>query len=195
MLSDLIRHQEILVCILAYTMCITFFHLESDATKPYKLIFVMNRDEYISRPTAALSWRDGLLGGWDMEQGREGGTWLAMDKTGRIGFLTNITTGGVVDPNAQGRGFLVVDWLKSEMSAEQYLTQLNEQDTLYNPFNLMLLTPDNSGYKVNRYTRGKTGHTECYGPVTNNSGTFGISNSPQHQPYKKAVWGQSELEP
>ena len=74
-------------------MCITFFYLEPEPSKPYKLILAMNRDEMVSRPTQSACWRDGLLGGWDMEAGREGGTWLAMDTQGRLGLLTNIYTG------------------------------------------------------------------------------------------------------
>ena len=84
----------------------------------------MNRDEFLKRPTAHASWRDGLLGGWDLETGREGGTWLAVDKKGRVGLLTNIYTGGFVDPNAKGRGFMVVNWLKSDMSGAKYLEDL-----------------------------------------------------------------------
>ena len=57
------------------------------------MIFAMNRDEFTTRPTETACWRDGLLGGWDMMQGRAVGTWLAMDKRGRVGVLTNIFTG------------------------------------------------------------------------------------------------------
>ena len=56
----------------------------------------MNRDEFTARPTAPLSWRAGLLGGWDLQPGREGGTWLAMDTGGRLGLLTNIYTGAAL---------------------------------------------------------------------------------------------------
>ena len=109
----------------------------------------MNRDEFTARPTAALSWRAGLLGGWDLQGGREGGTWLALDTRGRLGLLTNIYTGaallmctinhirsfskssrdhnfagGVLDKQARGRGFLVVDWLNGNKSALEYLQDL-----------------------------------------------------------------------
>ena len=61
-----------------------------------------------------------------MMQGKVGGTWLAMSRSGNIGVLTNIFTGGILDPEAKGRGFLVVDWLKmnSIVSGEEYLTTL-----------------------------------------------------------------------
>ena len=89
---------------------------------------------------------DGLLGGWDQEPGREGGTWLALDKTGRIGFLTNIFVGSGPDKAALGRGFLITDWLKSNISAEEYLNQLSTNEKYYNPFNLVLFEPVNGSY-------------------------------------------------
>lgn len=176
-------------------MCITFFHLNPDPSSPFKLILVMNRDEFCGRPTSPACWQDGLLGGWDKQPGREGGTWLAADRRGRVGLLTNIFTGGVLDKNAAGRGFIITDWLRSDLSAETYLTRLNNDQKLYNPFNLVLLEQDCDGqYQAWRYTRGKQGHTENYGPKMETSGTFGVSNHPQHQPYRKSVWGKEQLE-
>jgi len=155
----------------------------------------MNRDEYLKRSTAPASWRDGLLGGWDLEPGREGGTWLAVDKKGRVGLLTNIYTGGVVDPNAKGRGFMVVNWLKSDLSGAKYLEDLSQDSSVYNPFNLLLFEQNQEGeYIVDRYSRGKSGQTVNFGPVQDSFGTFGISNHPQHQPYKKSIWGKEQLE-
>ena len=176
-------------------MCITFFHLNSDSGSPYKLIIVMNRDEYTGRPTAQSSWQDGLLAGWDQQPGREGGTWLAADRKGRVGLLTNIFTGGVLQENAAGRGFLITEWLRSNQSAESYLKNLSQDNKLYNPFNLILFEQDDHGqYCVWRYTRGKKGHTESFGPQQETSGTFGVGNHPQHQPYRKSVWGKEQLE-
>ena len=99
--------------------------------------------------------RAGILAGWDQQEGREGGTWLAMDKKGRLGFLTNIFTGGVIDPKAAGRGFLVLDWLRSEKGAEEYLRGLAQDSSKYNPFNLVLLEPLGEAYQAWRWC--------CYG--------------------------------
>ena len=175
-------------------MCITFLHVDSDPGAAYKLVLAMNRDEFSKRPTQPACWRSGLLGGWDLQPGREGGTWLAIDRRGRLGFLTNIFTGGVVDPKAQGRGFLVVDWLGGKLTAEEYLAGLAEDEKSYNPFNLVLLERDSAGlYSVSRYTRGLPGHTDNFGPLTQSQGTFGVGNHPQHQPYNKSVWGTKRL--
>jgi len=176
-------------------MCITFFHLHPDPSFPYKLILVMNRDEFCARPTSSACWQGDLLAGWDQQPGREGGTWLAADRRGRVGLLTNIFTGGVMDKNAAGRGSIVVDWLKSDLAAETYLTNLSNDQKLYNPFNLVLFEQDSTGqYKACRFTRGKQGHTENFGPQLESSGTFGVSNHPQHQHYRKSDWGKEQLE-
>jgi len=175
-------------------MCITFFQIVQNGSCKYKLILSMNRDESCSRPTAPACWEGNLVGGWDRQPGREGGTWLAMDRKGRIGFLTNIYTGGEIDKNAAGRGHIITDFLKSEYTAKDYISELSQSKTLYNPFNLVLLEQDDKGYySAWRYTRGKEGHTENFGPQEEISGTFGVSNHPQHQPYLKSMWGQKEL--
>jgi len=175
-------------------MCITFFHLESDPGAAYKLILAMNRDEMTARPTSPACWREGLLAGWDMQAGRQGGTWLAVDQRGRLGLLTNIYTGGVLDSKSSGRGFLVLDWLRGDLSAADYLTSLSKDGTTYNPFNLILLEKDHGGqYNVGRYSRGLAGHTDNFGPVTESAGTFGVGNHPQHQLYRKSVWGRERL--
>jgi uncharacterized protein with NRDE domain len=107
-----------------------------------------NRDEFLRRPTAAASWRDDLLGGWDLQEGRQGGTWLAADRRGRVAFLTNIYTGGVMDKKARGRGHLVVDYLRGETPAAAYLAALAADTGFYNPFNMVLLEPDQAGEQV-----------------------------------------------
>ncbi len=109
---------------------------------------VVYRDEFLRRPTAAASWRDDLLGGWDLEEGRQGGTWLAADRRGRVAFLTNIYTGGAMDKKARGRGHLVVDYLRGETPAAAYLAALAADASFYNPFNMVLLEPDQAGKQV-----------------------------------------------
>ena len=100
------------------------------------------------RPTAPATWRENLLAGWDLQEGRQGGTWLAADRRGRVALLTNIYTGGVVDKGARGRGHLVVDFLATEGRAADYLERLARDDCFYNPFNMVLLEPEQSGATI-----------------------------------------------
>jgi len=178
-------------------MCITFIHLpHPDDSSNIKLVVAMNRDEFFARPTTSAEWKGDLLGSWDKQPGREGGTWLACSKDGRIGMLTNIFTGGILDQEAKGRGFLVVDYLKSEqLKAQQYLSSLCVSDTKYNPFNLILLEPgtEDGSYSLWLYSRGKEGHTESCPPEKHRHGTFGISNHPVNKKYIKSVKGENIL--
>lgn len=101
------------------------FNEGGDRDNLLQLILAMNRDEFVHRPTSPACVRGDLLAGWDEQPGREGGTWLALDTgTGRLGLLTNIFTGGVMDKDAKGRGFLVLDWLRGEQTAVEYLEAL-----------------------------------------------------------------------
>lgn len=176
-------------------MCITFFHVpDPSSSSPFKLVLAMNRDEFFSRPTKPACWNGNLFGGWDCQEGREGGTWLACNDQGRIAFLTNIYTGGSINKDAKGRGNLVVDYLQGEESADDYLKRVNQEKSIYNPFNLVLLEPGKDGYTVWRIGRGLPGHTEDYGPSHDDTiGTFGVSNHPIDSPYKKSEQGVTTL--
>ena len=118
-------------------MCITFLYISENPCKDkYKLILVMNRDEYFERPTSKSNWNEDILAGRDLVPGKEGGTWLAINRKGHIGLLTNIYA-GISSPGA-GRGFIVINALK-ENDTEKYLNDLKESNVKYSPFNLLLL--------------------------------------------------------
>lgn len=70
-----------------------------------------------------------------MTQNKEGGTWLAMSKKGRIGVLLNAS--GKSSPQKLGRGFLVADFLKTPSSDTEYIETLQQNNQEYNPFHLM----------------------------------------------------------
>uniref|UniRef100_A0A0K2TGA2 Uncharacterized protein n=1 Tax=Lepeophtheirus salmonis TaxID=72036 RepID=A0A0K2TGA2_LEPSM len=57
----------------------------------FKLILIMNRDEYFDRSTIPAEWEDGILCGRDKCcEIHGGGTWCVMNEEGRIGILTNL---------------------------------------------------------------------------------------------------------
>ena len=176
-------------------MCITFFYISEDTQNDkYKLILVMNRDEFFKRPTSQCDWEGDILAGRDQEPGKEGGTWLGMNKDGRVSLLTNIYA-GKSSPGA-GRGFLVINALK-EKDSKEYLTKLAESDTKYSPFNLLILDPNPEGsYEGQYYCRGLEGCVikDSYGPVNLNAGFHGLSNHPKPCPYQKTVFGTKKLE-
>lgn len=126
-------------------MCILFFYLnESAQNNEYKLILASNRDEYYARPASiAARWHDDecIIGGRDMEPGREGGTWLAISAKKNIfkfGALLNIT-GEPKDAHALPRGNIVVDYVSGEQSNRNYCQQFIDSEKKYNTFSLVTI--------------------------------------------------------
>lgn len=101
-----------------------------------------NRDEFYFRPTAdANFWEKNpnILAGMDLEQGKEGGTWLGMTTGGKFAAITNYRQAPkFVDPNAKGRGHLVPDFLEGDDNVESYLESVSSQSDQYNGFNLLV---------------------------------------------------------
>lgn len=126
-------------------MCILFFILNENAKgNEYKLILASNRDEFYARPAlVAGRWQEdeSVIGGRDMEPGREGGTWLAIsarDKTFKFGALLNIT-GESKHIDALPRGNLVNDYVKNNLTNAQYNQKLTNTHKKFNNFNLITI--------------------------------------------------------
>lgn len=173
-------------------MCITFFFVGNDSSKDkYKMILIMNRDEYFKRPTSRCEWQNGILAGRDQYPGKEGGTWLAMNSKGCIGALTNIYTGK--SKPGEGRGFLVIDYLDEsrENDPNAYLQELSQSKLTYSPFNIVMFRPKDNTYEGYYYCRGFKDCfiSDSYGPEKIGPGFHGISNHPMKFPYKKTEAG------
>lgn len=126
-------------------MCILFFIVNGNATgNQYKLILAANRDEYYARPAiAAAPWQENehVVGGRDMEPGREGGTWLAIstkDDVLKFGALLNIT-GEKKEKDALPRGNLVVDYVVGNQTNTAYCQEIVDSKLKYNCFNLVTI--------------------------------------------------------
>jgi uncharacterized protein with NRDE domain len=144
-------------------MCIILFAF--DYVPEYPLILLANRDEFYERPTAdAAFWKDypDIYGGRDL---KSGGTWLGVTKSGRFAAVTNYR-----DPSApvgaRSRGALVADFLKSEISAEEYMKQIICDASEYSGFNLIageigkrreLFYYSNRGGKMKKFSVGSYG--------------------------------------
>ncbi|KAM5263931.1 transport and Golgi organization protein 2 homolog isoform 2-T2 [Ctenodactylus gundi] len=89
-------------------MCIIFFKFDPRpvSKNAYRLILAANRDEFYHRPSKLADFwgnNNEVLSGLDMEEGREGGTWLGISTRGKLGALTNYLQPRL-DPDARGRG-------------------------------------------------------------------------------------------
>ncbi|XP_076338309.1 transport and Golgi organization protein 2 homolog isoform X2 [Tachypleus tridentatus] len=121
-------------------MCLLFLSTsENPAPDGYYLVLLNVRDEYYHRPTLDCHcWKDypvEVYGGRDNEPGKEGGTWLAASKTGKVGVLLNILQ--KPDKNKKGRGYLVVDYVTSQKDAASYLKDVQKTGKDYNGFTLV----------------------------------------------------------
>ncbi|MCZ6585344.1 MAG: NRDE family protein [Gammaproteobacteria bacterium] len=128
-------------------MCLAVFsHLASAA---YSLVFAANRDELHERPTAPAGWWNDhatILGGRDL---KAGGSWLAVDRRGRLAAVTNFRDGGEAD-YPRSRGGLVQDYLTDSISADDYLATLKAHEGDYGPYNLVIFDGRRLHYASNR---------------------------------------------
>ena len=115
-------------------MCLVTFALGSSAA--YPLVFAANRDELHERPTAPADWwpePDSILGGRDL---RAGGSWLAVDRRGRLAAVTNIPSDAVFE-DARSRGALVREFLSGDESAADFIATVATEVDAYRHFNFI----------------------------------------------------------
>ncbi|MFV0436284.1 MAG: NRDE family protein [Desulfopila sp.] len=104
----------------------------------YRLVMAGNRDEFLDRPTAPLGYHfpgETIVAGRDL---RGGGTWLALAGDGRLAAITNYRDPRRLLPSSPSRGEIIVDYLRSGLSAARYLGKLAVRAADYNGFNLLL---------------------------------------------------------
>jgi uncharacterized protein with NRDE domain len=152
-------------------MCLAVFAVNALANWP--LVIVANRDEYHERPTATLDvWSDrsAILAGRDL---RACGTWLGVNRQGRIGLLTNVREPGKNNPSAVSRGQIIENYLVGDDTADLYLAGLASEQNLYNGFNLLLFEQEHAWFMSNR------GHLDDQQSLFTklNGGVFGLSNA------------------
>jgi uncharacterized protein with NRDE domain len=84
-------------------MCLLAFSLAQHPR--YPLLLAANRDEFFVRAAVPLAWWPGdqLLGGRDLQAG---GSWLMLDRGGRLAMLTNVREPGREQAGLASRGEL-----------------------------------------------------------------------------------------
>jgi uncharacterized protein with NRDE domain len=142
-------------------MCLVLIALDSHAD--YPLIVAANRDEFYDRPTApAAFWTDApsVLAGRDL---KAGGTWLGIDRRGRLAAVTNYRQGERERPAPRSRGHLVSDFLTTETGALEYMERVRGDAGFYNGFNLIASDGGGLLYYSNREDRVRTLVPGVYG--------------------------------
>ncbi|MEX0719875.1 MAG: NRDE family protein [Balneolaceae bacterium] len=125
-------------------MCLIVFAYKSHPE--YDLVLATNRDEFYGRPTRpAQFWADekspDILAGKDLEAG---GTWMGIHKNGSWAAVTNYRDPSIIKENPPSRGELVLNYLRGNMQAMDYLQDVTTRASEYRGFNLLLW--DESGF-------------------------------------------------
>ncbi|XP_072995578.1 uncharacterized protein [Typha latifolia] len=161
-------------------MCIAAWIWQSHPV--YRLLLILNRDEYLDRPTKPVGWWgegcNKILGGRDVQGG---GTWLGCTKDGRLAFLTNVLEPDVM-AGAKTRGELPVRFLQSKKSPEEFAKEVAKEADDYNGFNLILadLCANIMVYVSNR-PKGEAASIQLVSP-----GLHVLSNAKLDSPWHKA---------
>jgi len=114
----------------------------------YALIIAANRDEFHARPTeAAHWWLEHVLAGRDVVAG---GTWLGVNRAGRVALLTNFRDNVPRDPAARSRGELVVTALVSPRAPLRMMSDMLSSSADYQGFSLIAGIPGQLYYMSNR---------------------------------------------
>ncbi len=119
-------------------MCLIALAL--DAHDEFALVVAANRDEYYAREASAATWWSDRPGVWGGRDRAAGGSWLAVDRRGRLAAVTNVR-----DPSApagqRSRGALVADFVGSDAPLADYAADVAARGAEFAGFNLLLFDP------------------------------------------------------
>ncbi|GFT84807.1 transport and Golgi organization protein 2 homolog [Trichonephila clavipes] len=119
----------------------------------------------------------------DFEEGKQGGTWLAMNTHGQVATLLNLMRPlSDLDGTKKDRGFLAVNFLESGMEGVNYLQRLRREADMYNSFLLVTIDvkPMMGDVAAAYYTNDGD-----EGPVLLKKGVHVFGNSSPSHPWKK----------
>ena len=116
-------------------MCLIAWNWQPGTSQP--LLLLANRDKFYDRPSEPIHWLDGgeILAGRDLTAG---GTWLGITRNGRLAALTNYRDPNNFRVGTPSHGALVTNFLRSTLSAHDYLHSVLPEVADYNAFNLLV---------------------------------------------------------
>ena len=142
-------------------MCLILFSYKNHPR--YRLILAANRDEFYDRPTRPLDfWPENpaILAGRDQ---KSLGTWLGVNRNGRIAAITNFRNLAALKKNGPTRGGLVRDFLESDFPPREYLDKVKEKASEYSGFNLLVGDGDGLVYFSNMDNTLREVEPGCHG--------------------------------
>ncbi|ASP37750.1 hypothetical protein CHH28_03255 [Bacterioplanes sanyensis] len=159
-------------------MCLIVF----DWQPSKQLLLAANRDEFYQRPAAAMHiWPEqpSILAGRDLTQG---GTWLGINRTGRIAMLTNVRTPDPAPEQPRSRGELVLQFLAGSAEPQDYLAEIDGAH--YGHFNFICGDLSQLWYFSNHGGNAATQIT---------AGIHALSNAQLDTPWPKAELAKQQL--
>lgn len=149
----------------------------------YPLILAANRDEFFARPTRSADfWEDApaVLGGRDLEAG---GSWLGVDRSGRLAAVTNVREPPQKKMGLVSRGRLVSDYLTSPVEPWLYLQDVIRRQSHFDAYNLLV------GWRTEIYfhASGRNAFQKL------DDGIYGITNGELDCPWPKVIRGKAVL--
>lgn len=167
-------------------MCLIL--IAKDYHPKYKLIIAANRDELYERLSFSLHyWDDGsdIYAGKDL---KAGGSWFGINKTGKLAAITNFREMNNIKksrydkdvPYTPSRGKLVIDYLRNNISVDEYKNYLNKTANDFNGYNLIYGNINELFYFSNE--------TKDFKEL--NQGIYGISNHLLDTPWFKVRKGK-----
>ncbi|SNC59341.1 NRDE family protein [Polynucleobacter victoriensis] len=160
----------------------------------YPLVVLANRDEFYERATDPMHWWDDhphILAGRDRADVKgQSGTWMGISKTGRFAAITNVRAPSEKNPDAQTRGEITAQFLKSADSPEGFIDVHGHTFNRYNGFNLLATDLSDKDpvlvWLSNRVLMGKSLRPrKVMHPQKLNPGIYGLSNGMLDTPWPK----------
>lgn len=149
----------------------------------YPLILIANRDEHYDRPTQSLHWwaqEQGILAGRDLESG---GTWMGVNRIGRIAAVTNVRNGIPTPGHFKSRGELTAAYLTDQQGDHPFAEKLKASASSYRGYNLLFGSIIRLFYFSN--LKGKLEEIQ--------PGIHGLSNAEFNTPWPKVTRGKKKL--
>jgi uncharacterized protein with NRDE domain len=158
----------------------------------YPLVIAANRDEFYARGTRPAAWWGqavSLLSGHDEEAG---GTWLGINRRGRVAMLTNVRAPHERNAHAPSRGLLVLSALQSAGTMGEWINENARAANSFNGFNLLvgepLPVPARGMDAQLLYTSNRT-PAGLPDPRVLEPGIYGVSNALLDTPWPKLARG------
>ncbi len=170
-------------------MCLIVFAWKLVPNCP--LVLAANRDEFFVRPTQAAAWwidRPGVYAGRDLQAG---GSWLGINRRGRVAALTNIRTGLPKPDDKRSRGELVANFLSTDIDPLDYLTQVRDAAHDYHGFNLIFGDEHALYWITNGATDSESGTVVEFKSLE--PGVYGLSNGSLDTPWPKVVRAKAQF--